>query len=35
MSRIEFAGDISWRRARPTQGYRANDDDDDDDMMMI
>ena len=28
MPRIEVAGDICWRRSRPTQGYRAEDDDD-------
>ena len=31
MSRVVFAGDICWRRKRPTQGCRANDDNDDDD----
>ena len=28
---MEVAGDICFRRPRPTQGCRADDDDDDDD----
>jgi hypothetical protein len=31
MPRIEVAGDICFRRPRPTQSCRADDDDDDDD----
>ena len=27
---IEVAGDICWRRPRPTESYRADDDDDGD-----
>jgi len=29
MSGVVFAGDICWRRKRPTQGCRANNDNDD------
>ena len=42
MPRVEDAGDICWRRARSTQGCRANDDDggggdndDDDDICSL
>ena len=33
--RIEVADDICLKRARPTQGCRADDDDDDDDVSVI
>ena len=31
---IEVAGDIYWRRPRPTHGCRADDDDDGDVMSL-
>jgi hypothetical protein len=36
MSRMEIAGDICWRRPKPTVGCRADDGDDyDDDKFSI
>ena len=35
MTRIEVAGDICWRRPRPTRGCTADNDDDDDVHHLI